>query len=130
MTQSRKAQRREAGIATLKAAVTTASIAAMVGGWAVISMAESSTVAATQPAEPTQIAANDVTLVGTPTPIAPATATQASSDPAATPTAPQATVTPAPTQTPLPTQAFFQPNPRQFPGLGGNTFSPRTRTSR
>ncbi len=134
--RARQLKRREAAIDTVKAVVTTASVAAAVSGWALISMMESTATAAVPPTAE-QSAAVDLTLVGSPTPI-PTTTTPPTAEAsgsiagpgATTPATATAAATPAPAATQAPAQVLPQPGLRQPPGFGGGLFEPRTRTSR
>lgn len=133
--RARQLKRREAAIDTVKAVVTTASVAAAVGGWALISMMELTATAAVPPTAE-QLAAVDLTLVGSPTPIptttptAQAAAGRSAGPGATTPATATAAATPAPAATQAPAQVLPQPGLRQPPGFGGGLFEPRTRTSR
>lgn len=127
-TRQQAHRRREAAIATAKTAVTVASVAAALGGCALIGLTDSAPAAVqdTNTSAPQQISAN-VTVVGSPTPIPSATpsASTVNSGQVGVPTR-----TPRPTATPAPTQTIIQPGLRQ-PGFGNNNFFvPRTRTSR
>ena len=107
MTNLPPRERRAAGISTLKAAVTTASIASLVGGWAYISLVEAE-------ATPSETAAG-----------VPERASGAL-DPTTT-----TTMTPTATATEEPTQVVIQPGQRRPPpGFGGAFTAPRPRTSR
>ena len=138
-TRQQAHRRREAAIATAKVAVTVASVAAALGGCALIGLTDSAPAAVQDTTDtgntnaPQQISAG-VTVVGSPTPIPSATpgASTANSGVAGATSVP--TRTPRPTATPAPTQAIIQPGLRQIPGFGNNNnnnfFMPRTRTSR
>lgn len=127
MTHSSARERRAAGILTLKAAVTTASIAALVGGWAFISLVEAETTPSETATGLPELASSAVTRVGMPTPNPSAMAeSNGALDPTAT-----TTMTPTATATAEPTQVVIQPGQRRPPpGFGGAFTEPRTRTSR
>lgn len=130
-TRQQAHRRREAAIATAKTAVTVASVAAALGGCALIGLTDSSSAAVQDTTAPQEISAN-VTVVGSPTPIpsaTPRTSTGNSGQAGVATNVP--TQTPRPTVTPAPTQIIIQPGLRQPPGFGNNNFfAPRTRTSR
>lgn len=135
-TRQQSYRRREAAIAIAKTAVTVASVAAALGGCALIGLtdsapaAEQDTTATANTNAPQQISAN-VMVVGSPTPIPSVTSsapTATSGQSGAATLVP--TRTPRPTVTPAPTPTIIQPGQRQ-PGFGNNDFFvPRTRTSR
>ena len=130
MSRQQAQRRREAAIATLKNAVTAASVAAALGGCALIGLTDSDIMSVVSPADPQSISAG-VTQVGFATPIPSATATidapvvNSGSTAAAT-----AVPNVEPTATAVPTETIIQPGFRQPPGSGNEAFQPRTRTSR
>ena len=116
MKQTRKARRREAAINSVKVILTSASLAATLGGWAVISMADTYTAEVAE----APIVLVDASAAATPLPTTvPAeptlsvVATQGSSGPVAT-AEPTNIVVPtvAPTATAVPTQVVVQPHIR------------------
>jgi hypothetical protein len=134
MSRQQAHRRREAAIATLKTAVTAASVAATLGGCALIGLTDSDNMSVVSPADPQSISAG-VTQVGSATPIPSATATidvpvVGSGSTAAATATQTAAPTLEPTATAVPTETIIQPGFRQPPGSGNESFQPRTRTSR
>lgn len=135
-TRQQSHRRREAAIATAKTVVTVASVAAALGGCALIGLTDSGLAAVQDTTDTASTNASQqisaaVTRVGSPTPIpsaTPSASTGNSSQAGEATSVP--TRTPRPTATPAPTQTIIQPGLRQ-PGFGNNNFFvPRTRTSR